>query len=760
MDQKTYLEDDFDPKSLKVAQLRGILVEHRVQYPSNAKKSELVNIFLEKVYPQRRQLRDAYWSAVNNPSTSGFIDKQKSSKNSSKKDGKSDNKLKDEESHRKKSKKNKTDSAPQKKKLAKEEESSDVVSSRESTFSEENIFQSPPSGPGPHGKKRKGVTQDVTPSPKKAPVGGLFDNESDEVGFREELLKSFTPRKKVKNSKTVKAETETLQPKVASPKQETSVHSTPSRSIITSHSSISTPKLSSIDQFDSDASTDNENEDPVQVSPKVASPKVESSELTPKVKSPKSPKVKVNSPKSPIVKSSPKMKSPKSASSNTPTKFQLKPSAFTTLEEEAQDFDKVLKKKHDDEIPPFHESASIIKLTPGPKLAPRPRSIDVISESSYVEDEESEDEDQDEDQEEDTQPTPKKSLAPILLYIWLWFLLSLTGFFLFWYREQSFLIGYCGSSIDEPTFYNSQYPIVNSLGQYLDSFKPQCVKCPGHGRCFEYLELACYEDFVVSKPWYYDLVPFLHPSEKKCVPDTKKAEKLEAMINFSLDILRSKNAMVNCGIGNDNEESGLSQDDLYELLLSMKAPYITLEEFNELWERSLVEIEKEPEIITELSHRHVQPIDSHHHQRHEEKTKNQVFRSTSLQNLSLKCQLQSTLVLTLYRNKDSIIGVMVLTIIVIIIKLQYDEHLKQKHKINQIYHDIIHKLQEQRSQPIKYIGANQLRDLMLIETNLKYKLNLWKQVSTKIEKNSNISYRLIEHHGEIIKVWEWVGTVG
>lgn len=69
------------------------------------------------------------------------------------------------------------------------------------------------------------------------------------------------------------------------------------------------------------------------------------------------------------------------------------------------------------------------------------------------------------------------------------------------------------------------------------------------------------------------------------------------MIDVALDLLRSKNAAIQCGLGTDDEECGIKLEDLHDLLLSIKAPYITLEEFEELWEKSVIELEKEPDIV-------------------------------------------------------------------------------------------------------------------------------------------------------------------
>lgn len=59
MDEQAYLEPDFDPASLTMPRLRSILVAHNVNYPSSAKKGELVKLFNDNVLPQARKIRSA-----------------------------------------------------------------------------------------------------------------------------------------------------------------------------------------------------------------------------------------------------------------------------------------------------------------------------------------------------------------------------------------------------------------------------------------------------------------------------------------------------------------------------------------------------------------------------------------------------------------------------------------------------------------------------------------------------------------------------
>jgi len=51
-----YLQTGFDPSSLTVPRLRSILVSHGIDYPSSAKKPQLIQIFIDNVLPQSRKI--------------------------------------------------------------------------------------------------------------------------------------------------------------------------------------------------------------------------------------------------------------------------------------------------------------------------------------------------------------------------------------------------------------------------------------------------------------------------------------------------------------------------------------------------------------------------------------------------------------------------------------------------------------------------------------------------------------------------------
>lgn len=312
---------------------------------------------------------------------------------------------------------------------------------------------------------------------------------------------------------------------------------------------------------------------------------------------------------------------PKSAKTSTPSKSM-------NLKDETKSFDEALRKikneaiatdaiKTDEQIVLNNPQVDLMKQTgiiiedlsqPNLVSSPlKPRLRTIQEKKQPLENQVDDDEDSDEDEEGEAAIAPPRSkvsffkVFKVFSFLFLWVSLISLSLFGYWYREQQYLIGYCGHEIDVPTIpkHADFPPVIEQLGKLLDDrLKPSCIKCPSHARCFRNLEIGCYEDFIEYKPWYFDYSPILDRSLKKCVPDTKKAEKLEIMIDVALDLLRSKNADKNCGKSPvDSVEGGLESSELHDLLLAMKAPYITEEEFEELWSRALVELEKEPEII-------------------------------------------------------------------------------------------------------------------------------------------------------------------
>lgn len=603
-----------------MSQLRGILNEHDIPFASNAKKAQLVQLFNDEIAPQAQQLLAEHNEHVKNRNDSGFVDMESDS----------DANLEIRSSVT-------TVATPDEVLVVEQTEVSDAA---DSPFSNDNVFQSadssmnrkrphePVSGGSSPSNKKRVVSSDNSPrseagSPTvKSPTKSIFDDSDDSITTLKVKSPKIKKDKKGKESHKVKKElfetpkklNETPE-KLKDPKK---LKETPEKlkdpKKVRKTSDIE-PTEHSIRNVKSPKTRQSPKQEELvkKETPKKEIMKEQNMKDTSKIDAPTKSTPKKSTPR----KSTPKKPTPKSAKKDQPIE------SYKSINEELDDFDKELRKikGKNDKLPVFDlnlasqlgvtiqgsppspephttpvatprksVNADIPGLTPKPRLVP----INPIKSELSEDEEEEEGEDINVDEVKENMSSNTKFGSVFAFTFISWIVLVLSGLFAFWYREQQFLIGYCGHEINRVTFPQSENPWVNMATEYLDNnFKPACVPCPPHARCFSNLELGCFEDFVEYKPWNN----FLKPYNKRCVPDTKKAEKLEIMIDVALDLLRTKNANVQCGQSTNIEDSGIKLQELHDLLLSMKAPYITNEEFEELWQRSIVELEKESEVI-------------------------------------------------------------------------------------------------------------------------------------------------------------------
>ncbi|CCD47306.2 hypothetical protein QC760_008526 [Botrytis cinerea] len=79
-DELKYLQGGFDPFTLTIPQIRSILVTYNIDYPSSAKKAELVDIFNKDLKPQARKILNERASAKR--TSRGIVDADSSQESS------------------------------------------------------------------------------------------------------------------------------------------------------------------------------------------------------------------------------------------------------------------------------------------------------------------------------------------------------------------------------------------------------------------------------------------------------------------------------------------------------------------------------------------------------------------------------------------------------------------------------------------------------------------------------------------------------
>lgn len=57
-----------------------------------------------------------------------------------------------------------------------------------------------------------------------------------------------------------------------------------------------------------------------------------------------------------------------------------------------------------------------------------------------------------------------------------------------------------------------------------------------------------------------------------------------------------------------------------------------------------------------------------------------------------------------------------------------------------------------------YLPSVHIREALLPRYNMSKRISIWNHVSKKIESDSNVRVRNEEIKGEILRVWEWLGS--
>ncbi|CUS23781.1 LAQU0S11e04148g1_1 [Lachancea quebecensis] len=345
-----------------------------------------------------------------------------------------------------------------------------------------------------------------------------------------------------------------------------------------------------------------------------------------------------------------------------------------------------------------------------------------------------------------------------------------------WYREERIQIGYCGHEIDLPTFENTNNsPLLIALENFLDNHRPQCLPCPENAICYPYMKIKCRPDYVVTQSKWS--LQGIFPVSDYCAKDTKRQKLIAEVVRKSLELLRTKNANVKCGEGANDFESGITEADLYEIFYESRAPSISDEEYDDLWLQVVEDLKSEPEITWRQIHtfgpdtardsdvsaesndisqqeEHIQPL-----------KKDRLFRSTSKKYIGLKCKFEKEVYQTYQRFKYVIWVAFALAAIIKIVTFKLRSHFSRLQRIESLTQQVIAKLQKSAKDSNEnrppYMSTVQLRDVLLSDVvDLKLKNKLWASVVRKLEhNNTNVKSRLMELHGEIMKCWEWVGPL-
>lgn len=835
-----YLKAGFDPNSVKVATLRRILVENNVEFPSNARKNALVGLFEEKIKPQVQQLRKMYLNVQ--PSDEGIVkmdhpSSSSSSASSTRKsrrsrgersasplakqfrknkilDDVSDDENDDEvgdlliissESNEENEEDEEDEEEEEEQNDEEDNDDEDDVSIASANKSDTNDFQQN----SVTSRKRKGPDSDISSKENR---------NNDEITEAFNISSSDSDiEKEYKNAK--KRKIDRLSPQEHG-----------SRSAILERISDKTPirnanrKPISMDHFnDSMTSSGTENEiflPNIKHNSNEAEVEDERQQATPlsKLKVSASFADKLPQKEEPTTKLAPEAKQ------STPSQSEKPPSLFSSDESSSEAEEALIPEittpgpdatdgntnhhlveviENDDSsgtasdgdeilVPTRIETPQLATTEDVEKSETRVQELqEEINEQLESDGEDEADAKQEKDSEIVKKSAPKRKthkckrifkflgkslLATILFGVFI----VIPALFGLWYREQRLLVGYCGHEVPSHRINEDSSDLIRNLDNRLQNYKPECIPCPSNGICYPYMKLKCKPDYKLA-PSKFDFLEII-PAQGKCVKDDKKQQLASEVVEKSLEFLRAKNAQISCGDGKNDIESGMTEDDLYQIFNEARAPWIRDDEFEDLWTQVIKDLTEEPEIIW----RQLSPNDNNvdgspknfiktndvqrqkgHISEESKPAKTRSFRSTSKKYIGMKCQFEREIFQTYKKFQRPIWLMFLLIVISKVIETKLKNYYKRKAKIEGLITQTTEKLKAQKlksmssSEENAYLSVVQLRDIFLSDiVDLKYKNQLWSQVVKFLEhNNSNIKSNLTEIRGDIMKCWEWIGPL-
>ncbi|KIH86970.1 sister chromatid separation protein [Sporothrix brasiliensis 5110] len=387
------------------------------------------------------------------------------------------------------------------------------------------------------------------------------------------------------------------------------------------------------------------------------------------------------------------------------------------------------------------------------------------------------------------------SLSTPLLVLFL----TLLGLYGGWYRQEKRAVGFCGLGRLAVPLLSEQIEklewlpdwvrdieIPNSLQVFIE---PTCEPCPSHAFCYSDFTVRC-ENGYIEKPHPLALGGLV-PLPPTCEPDGERARRVKAVADKAIEELRDRRAKWECGDlvddeGQVPEDPAIDVPVLKEVISEKRSKKMSKEEFDDLWTAAIGDIESRDEVESEP--------DSNYAATDPGTVPNTRLSSTSLARLPLTCAVRRSIRLGLARHRLSL-SVLILSLFgVAYLRHQIRARRADRARVPALVDIVLERLAAQKELwlyeddfegggggggggagsgqsedaddssflPDPFLFLPQLRDDVLRATHsLSARERIWKHVRAVVEQNSNVRTGQREgRNGEVGRAWEWIGPVG
>ncbi|GAA5868312.1 hypothetical protein JCM3774_001002 [Rhodotorula dairenensis] len=351
-----------------------------------------------------------------------------------------------------------------------------------------------------------------------------------------------------------------------------------------------------------------------------------------------------------------------------------------------------------------------------------------------------------------------------------WILLGFSIAYVLWWREEKLAAGFCDTgSRSNALVASRRTSLAAGLPQLPASvlgvadrlhLRPTCTPCPQHSHCANGNFVGCTLDYVPRQSPLR--LGGLLPIPPKCVPDTEKLMMVAMQASKASRLLRQRRGEVICkGMERMRRKEGNEEARVFGL--QAEALLAALRSENERCGRPYDE-----DVLEEVNRLALRDLEAHGEVK-VWRNGDEYWFATETAEMPMSCRVRLAAIRALKRHKAHIATVVAVVAVVLWARHKLRSRRTDAELVRHLVQVALRQLQQQERShyadpvhvPFPHVVPSHLRDLILQdEHSPRRRAELWKQVEKIVEGNANVRVADVEQYGEEMRGWLWTGPSG
>ncbi|WRT65160.1 uncharacterized protein IL334_002103 [Kwoniella shivajii] len=275
----------------------------------------------------------------------------------------------------------------------------------------------------------------------------------------------------------------------------------------------------------------------------------------------------------------------------------------------------------------------------------------------------------------------------------------------------------------------------------------ECTPCPLHAECADGEIATCIPEYLLTPhPLSFlgpvlDGLPGMGPKAlpPSCRPDTAKKRMIGGLAKeLERELSKGRGLIICAGLGKDDgrkgegERYGVEESALRDRFAARRDPKFSKEQFDEIFESALKDLVEHEDVI---------------------------------ESIDLQAKLEAKDLLDRWKSQLGSTAAVIAAIMYL--QSEVKRRKAEKYRAEELAQVALKRLQHQEQShyidpaltPNPFIPPDQLRDLVMPpKGSTSSRSRLWSKVQELVESNANIAVREREVKGELWKTWEWAGA--